>query len=122
VTISTRIPDLTHLELHAAVQVPALEHRALPEILDIAMPGVQHRRREIVPIGGENVPADEHMLFDPSSDSAARIVITWSRWRGESTFAVASIGSRPLFEQLVVFSVEWNAHGRAIPPHWRSRR
>ncbi|WP_418153421.1 hypothetical protein [Actinoalloteichus caeruleus] len=84
-------------------------------MLAAAMPGVQHSRQSWPD------EQDEHSLVDAETGSAVRIIITWDRRQGRARPCIAEIGTRNLWDELVVVLGEWERNSRTIPPHWQAR-
>ncbi len=105
------------VQLQAAPLMPArtlsgLEHPAFPSVLAAAMPGVEHTR------SCWPDEQDEHVLVDPATRSAVRVVIAWDRRQARARTWIGEVGPRRLWNEISARLEEWNCNGRMIPEHW----
>lgn len=108
--------DLSQLDsavARPALTLTAIEHRDMPAILAVALPGViHHRDREV------DTLMDEHWLVEAECGSAVKAVLRFDRGQGRTLTTIAEIGGSDLWARIVAACTEWETAGRRIPNHW----
>lgn len=117
-TVRTLFPALTNVPLSPPITVSALEHSSLHYMLATAPSGVTYSRRELPAEtdsnGGQISPiTDEHLLVDGATESAVRGLMRWGQTDACVLTYVDECVPRPIWDELVVRSSEWDRTGRS---------